>query len=591
MTMRRRIRRVLKRPHPAAAASPTPASSPASPPPAEPVPGVVELFSRRLVLGWVSVPDSAAPTRVDLHVGPTRIASTYATPDVPMVGVSHQPGREAGRDVPQMPQSIPSRRDHRRNSAHQVRVFSFRVRGIWRFVNPRNRITVRVDGAPLPIVGHGMYLSPPRAGELKPADLREILDSGHVLTQHGDIALSKKLDTAWQADTLDLYGRVRSFLADRFDLDLFVIYGTLLGAVRDDGFIGHDVDFDAAYRSRHTTGQAAAEELVEIGLALVEAGYEVEVMVACLHVALPDKPESRIDIFHTYCEPEELGARWRFPFGVAGTTTLTAHDWQGTEERSFAGANVLVPVAAEETIRHLYGDDWRLPKPGFNWSLDRTDAATDGAFTAEQRTKVYWANFYARTEYTEGSTFFSFVERFPDLPTTVIDIGCGDGRDACAFGAAGRRVLGLDQSPVGIEHAAGRAAALGLADAEFATCDVGDRDALSAHLDKVREQDEPVVFYLRFFLHAIHPEAQETLLDAIGACSRPGDMFAAEFRTDKDADREKVHGRHYRRFQNAEELVADLHRRGWPVLHFEEGTGLSPYQGEDPVLARVVARR
>ena len=30
---------------------------------------------------------------------------------------------------------------------------------------------------------------------------------------------------------------------------------------------------------------------------------------------------------------------------------------------------------------------------------------------------------------------------------------------------------------------------------------------------------------------------------------------------------------------------------GYMVLHFEEGTGLSPYKGEDPVLTRVVAKR
>jgi predicted RNA methylase len=174
----------------------------------------------------------------------------------------------------------------------------------------------------------------------------------------------------------------------------------------------------------------------------------------------------------------------------------------------------------------------------------------------------------------------------------VVDIGCGDGRDGCAFGVAGRRVLGLDQSPVGVEHATKRADELGLGDVSFATCDVSHRDELAAALATVRRGDEPVVFYLRFFLHAINEETQATLLDAIDACARPGDLFAAEFRTDKDAEQAKVHTKHYRRFQNAEDFLADLASgRGWAILHSEEGPGLSRYQGEDPVLARVIARR
>ncbi|WP_435770410.1 methyltransferase domain-containing protein [Nocardioides sp. SYSU DS0651] len=563
--------------------------APAAPEPRpERIPGVVELFTRRTVIGWVSVDPAAPPTRIDLYVGPVRLASTYATPDVPVVGVSHQPDREVGIELPTIPRMMPSPKDHRRNSARQVRTFSFRIHDLWAYAARHTRITVRAGGDPLPIVSHGMYLNPPRSGAHTPADLQARLDEGYVLSQHGDIQLSKRLDRQWQADVLDLYARVRALLADRFGYDLFVVYGTLLGAIRDGGFIGHDVDFDASYISRETTGAAAAAELVEIGVALIEAGYEVECMVACLHIADRGNPDNRIDIFHTF---HDENGRWRFPFGIAGTTTLTAADWRGTEEIDFAGGRVLVPVTAEETVRHLYGDDWRLPKPGFNWALDRTDAATDGAFTPEHRTKVYWANFYARTEYTQGSTFFEFVQRYPGLPDTVIDIGCGDGRDACAFGSAGRRVLGLDQSPVGIEHATKKAAALGLADTTFRTCDVSDRAELAAALATLADRDEPTAFYLRFFLHAINEETQRTLLDAIDACSRPGDLFAAEFRTALDADQRHVHGGHYRRFQDAGEFLADLRRRGWTVLHDEEGTGLSPYKGEDPVLARVIARR
>jgi hypothetical protein len=563
------------------------------PPAAAPAPtGVVEHFSHTLVSGWVSVPADSPPTRVTLKVGPVDVCSTYATPGGTISGV---PGGAGGAKRPQSESRgsrhdpmLPGPRGGRRNSRGEIRTFSFRMRGIWDYCGPSTKVRVVVDDQPLPINQHGMFLKPREKGEHTPADLREKLANGYVLSQWGRLQLSKRLDVEWQQAVLALYERVRALLQAKLGVDAFVIYGTLLGAVRDGGYIGHDVDFDAAYVSALRSGPDAAEELTAIALALVEDGLRIEAFPACLHIVDPDHPDHRIDLFHTFFDEAGL---LRFPFGVAGSTDFDESRWTGTEEFALPGGTALAPRDPDALIEHRYGPDWRLPKPGFNWDLDRTSAALEGRLTVEQRTKVYWADFYARTEYTTGSTFFEFVSARPGTPGTVVDIGCGDGRDSCAFGTTGRTVLGLDQSPVGIEHARSRAEGLGLDRVDFRTCDVSSVDDLGAALDEVREPGAPTLFYLRFFLHAIHEPVQVALLDAITEHALPGDLFAAEFRTDKDADNAKVHTKHYRRFQNGAELVADLRRRGWVIEHEEESAGLSPYGEEDPVLMRVIAHR
>jgi hypothetical protein len=574
------------------------APSPALDPPA--VVGLVEEFSRRLVVGWVSVPADAPPTQVSLHLGKLRVSATYATPDGAMSGWGStlrggQVDEGAAATAQHLQHSwqvpmIPGPADDRRNSGQQIRTFSFRVREIWPYVKKGTRITVRVDGHPLPIHGHGMYLSPPKNGKHSVAELRTLFEQGHLLTQFGRIALSKKLDVAWQDKMMALYRRTSDLVREAYGYDVFFVYGTLLGAVREGGYIGHDADFDAAYVSRHRTGPEAARELQDIALLLIAHGLDVECMAAQLHIHDPEDPGHRIDLFHTWFDD---GGALRFPFGVAGTTQVLERDWQGCEQIDFPGGKGLVPVIAEQLVEHLYGADWRRPKPGFNWNLDRTDAAEEGLLPTAMRTKVYWANFYSRTSYSDGSTFFEFVNARDDTPGTVIDIGCGDGRDGCAFGAAGRTVLGLDQSPVGIEHATAHAAQLGVSDrVRFEVCDVADVDDLGRALDRAEgASDEPIMFYMRFFLHAISAEVQERLLSAIDTHARPGDRFAAEFRTDKDEGTSHVHTRHYRRFQNAAEFSAGLTALGFEILHEEEGTGLSPYKGEVPVLYRVIARR
>ncbi|KQY50215.1 class I SAM-dependent methyltransferase [Nocardioides sp. Root140] len=554
--------------------------------------GVVERVGRKQLAGWISVPAGTPPTPVTLHVGHVQLSSTYPTAGGSMDGmaVSWSDEGRAEDQVPVKRGVAAGPREGRRNSPDEIRTFSFQIQGVWAFMQRRHQLTVRHLDQALPIVGHGTYLSPRSNGDLTPEDLAERVADGHVLTQFGHITLSKKVDTEWQAAMMGLYRRTAEVVGERFGHDVFAMYGTLLGAVREGGYIGHDADFDCAYVSGHTTGPEAAAELVEIALALLEAGLHVDLRHRMLHIHDPDQRRLRIDLFHLFFDDDE---RLRCPWGVAGTSTLTRGDWTGTKAVDFPGGRVLVPANAEQMVEHVYGDDWRLPKPGFNWTLSRTDVADDATLSDAQRSRVYWAAFYARNSFADGSTFFDLVSARPDLPGTVVDIGCGDGRDSRAFGAAGRRVVGLDQSVVAIDHATHGATEAGLERVAFVVCDVAVPGALEASLEEVIAGAEgPVAFYLRFFLHAVHEQVQDVVLDAIASTARPGDLFAAEFRTDKDEANAKIHGNHYRRFQSAETFRSSLEERhGFEVLYDIEGTGLSPYRNEDPVLYRVIARR
>jgi NAD(P)-dependent dehydrogenase (short-subunit alcohol dehydrogenase family) len=210
--------------------------------------------------------------------------------------------------------------------------------------------------------------------------------------------------------------------------------------------------------------------------------------------------------------------------------------------------------------------------------------------------EIYWADFYAHTSYTSGSAFFTLVAARDDLPATVLDIGFGDGRDSFAFARSGRRVIGIDRSHVGITHAADAAARLGFDSLlRFVQCDVGEPAPLRAVIDGARADASgaPMLFYARFLLHSVTDEVQHTLLATIGAAAGPGNCLAAEFRTDADAATPKVHGGHFRRYQDGAQFgrrLADEYGFATTILQ-DEGTGLSPYQGEDPYLYRIVARR
>jgi hypothetical protein len=553
------LRRLLGRQRPVPAPPPAPVKKPRP----DRIPGMVESFGQRWIRGWVAVAVEAPPVRISLRLNQFEVASTWATSDATD-----------------------------RNNWGEVRAFNIHVRDIWDYAKKRDRLTVRANGRPLPIYEHGMFLNPRWRGKLSLRELKEEFAQGKIFAHSGQLQLSKTLDTAWQAQVMALYAQVRAIVSEKHGRDAFFIYGTLLGAVREGGVIGHDTDFDAAFISSYSDGLDAARELQQIAFTLIDAGMDVECFFTALHIHHPDEPGVRIDLFHLYFDPDGV---LQFPYGVAGTSDYTIEQWKGTEEIDFAGGRGLLPVGAEALAEYIYGSGWREPKPGFNWDRDRTAQALDGHLPEDWVEEVYWANFYAHTEYNSGSSFCELIDARPDTPDTVIDLGCGDGRDSCWFGKSGRQVIGLDRSHIGVRHAAKKAESLGLAGrVTFRACDVSvTSDLRAALLDAIaRGEGAPVLFYLRFFLHAVPAEVQETLMAVITECSRPGDMFAAEFRSEADETREKTHTKHYRRFQNGPAFGVALHERhGFLVLDEIEGTGLAPYGEEDPVIYRVIARR
>ncbi|MGL5808882.1 MAG: hypothetical protein ACRCYQ_02940, partial [Nocardioides sp.] len=316
--------------------------------PGRAVNGMVEEFSRRLIVGWISVPSGTPPTQVTLHLGDLQASATFATPGSAMSGYRSALRRSAtgspGSARSTTPLSPGGRRmlegpaEDRRNSRQEVRTFSFRIKDIWAYVGPRTKVTVRVGGRPLPIYRHGMFLSPPRRGRKQLDDLRALFDQGHLLTQKGRVQLSKQLDTGWQSAVMGLYEKTQKVVRAAHDYDVFFIYGTLLGAVREGGYISHDMDFDAAYISRHRTGPEAARELSDIALALIAEGLRVDAHHSSLHIYDPDGGDDRIDLFHTWFDTDGL---LRFPFGIAGTTTFGEAQWKGTRPITFPGGTGL----------------------------------------------------------------------------------------------------------------------------------------------------------------------------------------------------------------------------------------------------------
>ena len=522
---------------------------------------LVETFAADGVEGWVEVPHGAPPVRVALCVGDEEVGATHACDRV------------------------------ERAAEGEVRGFSFLLRDLWQFVGTGDRLSVRIDAAPVPIAGRGLMLVPGRDGEHDLAELTRRREAGLVFDRFGALRLSKRLDLPWQSTVLGLYARAAAVLEAERGLDVFLVYGTLLGAVRDGGFIGHDDDFDCAYVSPLTDPREVVAELQQIACLLIEHGLDVDCRAQLLHLHDADDPSIRIDLFHLFFD--ETGTLC-YPWGAAGTTSLQRADWQGVREIEFAGGPALVPVGAEQLIEVLYGSDWRLPVPGFSWVREKRVESIEARVPWEVRQEVRWFRAHTRTVHDQPSPFCLALLERTDLPGVVVDLGCGDGRDAVAMAAAGRSVVGVDRSTAGVGRAAARATELGVADrAEFAVVDLGVPASVVEVLERARERAAggPLLLHARFLLHAVAQEVQDALLEVLRGHTRPGDVLAAELRTNADRGRHKAFPGVWRRLQDGPALGRRLVEDGFVLIEEREGTGLAAYGVEDPVVYRVLARR
>ena len=316
----------------------------------------------RQAAGWVAASVDAKPIRVSVYINDLEVVSGWAT---------------SARAEP--------------TSKGELQYFALRIEGIWEFCGVNNRLTVRADGVPLPITDHGMYPRPAEAGAAHPQAAARADGQGlRVRPEPVSSSYPRSSIPSGRKGSWALHRR-RAIVSEAFGYDVFLTYGSLLGAVREGGFIGHDLDFDSAYVSKHTTGADAARELRDIALLLIDRGrYDVDGWSTHLHVHPIGDPVTRIDLFHHYFN---AAGRMGFPFGFAGDSVIEASDWQGTRRSTSSGTACSSPPTPSRSSSTCHGSDWRVPQPGFDWVRDRTDRASEALMPPGFGQTVYWAKF------------------------------------------------------------------------------------------------------------------------------------------------------------------------------------------------------
>ena len=182
--------------------------------------------------------------------------------------------------------------------------FEFGVHDLRRFAQKTDVLSVQYGGKALRMPSGGTSHPALRNGKENLDALKRRLERGQAFDKAGKIGfLPKDEDTAWQDGVLSLYAEVAKVIRSVTGSEAFLYSGTLLGYVRENGFIPHDKDMDCAYLSQTATAQEARAEFVKVGEALIAAGYQVTPKASC--IAVRDRHGSRdmVDIAHLFRKP------------------------------------------------------------------------------------------------------------------------------------------------------------------------------------------------------------------------------------------------------------------------------------------------
>lgn len=160
--------------------------------------------------------------------------------------------------------------------------------------------------------------------------------------------------------------------------------------------------------------------------------------------------------------------------------------------------------------------------------------------------KQHWDKFYKDSSKQKQSPFAEFS--VPYMNDSVIELGCGDGRDLEYFCRKNILTKGVDQS--------------------YENSLIVKSDVLN-YIKKNKCNSD---VYTRFFWHAIDRNAQLEIL------KWTNNNIFIEARTTEDKDRKKTYADHDRNYVDVVQLVKDLKDNNFQITYFKEGTGLSKFR-------------
>jgi adenylylsulfate kinase-like enzyme/SAM-dependent methyltransferase len=206
------------------------------------------------------------------------------------------------------------------------------------------------------------------------------------------------------------------------------------------------------------------------------------------------------------------------------------------------------------------------------------------------RDTSYWNAYYESKPNIEQSSLFAVaIGSQLKKSCTILDLGCGNGRDSLYFYKLGLNVTAIDSSDLIIR---------GLQEQynKGNLCFICD-DFVCSSMIYAGQYD---YCYSRFSLHAINEEQEDEVIANVYKVLKEGGKFFLEVRSVNDdlygkgkkvGNNSYFYDGHFRRFLKCDELENKMLAVGFKIEYSKEQRGFSPFGKDDPPIIRMILKK
>lgn len=354
-------------------------------------------------------------------------------------------------------------------------------------------------------------------------------------------------------------------------IEAFVVYGSLLGAVRGGKLIGHDSDADLGYVSKFSHPVEVQIESFRIQRRLRELGYEsfrYSGFAFRIDVYEGDGSKRGLDLFGGFIAPAYEGnPSMLYMMGEVGAPFEL--DWiYPLSEVTLEGRTLAAPRRPEKLLEAMYGAGWKVPDPAYKFTTPRTTVRRlTGWFRGTRVLRLEWVMRYKkRASPRPGPSALAqlVVEREGMVPERVVELGAGRGEDALWLARQGAQVRALDFVLFPSAAASKAAADEGLA-LEITDLNLNSIRSWMAEAVVLSHTFKPRVIMARHLIDAASPAARRATWRLCDLALRGGGRVYLEFYT--GGKREDVV-----RPISAERVIEELTAHGAVIVHREDLT-------------------
>ena len=365
-------------------------------------------------------------------------------------------------------------------------------------------------------------------------------------------------------------------------IEAFPAYGTLLGAVREGTFLGHDSDADLGYVSSYATPAEMIRESFELQRQVTERGFATHRYSGGafrIDVAEADGSVRGLDLFGGFFDAGRL-----YLLGEVGVPF--EHAWlYPLGSCTLMGREFPAPAHPDRLLEAMYGPNWRVPDPAYKFE---TPQPVIDRFNAWFRGTTVWRRDWEREFALTGGRRLragasGLARRLAEESapgTHVLDVGAGRARDALWLARRGFPTTAYDYVPRGARGAMRVATADGLP-LESRALNLTEWRSMLAETARLTRTEGPRVILARHLLDATNQVGRDAFLRFARVALRGGGTLYADVWTGEGEP-----GFGLRPF-DPDRLAELVELHGGSVLSRER---LAPGDKRSRGLGRVVAR-